>query len=86
MANAEFALALVFHCPVVDAFAFVFDSLAFAIAFAFDSNAFDWNQMHFMVQFNNYQGITTQACNSQLVPGIFDKKKFYILGGTCCKC
>ena len=48
MANAEFALALVFHCPVVDAFAFVFDSLAFAIAFAFDSNivnAFDWNQM-----------------------------------------
>ena len=46
MANAEFALALVFHCPVVDAF--VFDSLAFAIAFAFDSNifnAFDWNQM-----------------------------------------
>ena len=48
MANAEFALALVFHCPVVDAFAFVFDSSAFAIAFAFDSNifnAFDWNQM-----------------------------------------
>ena len=41
MANAEFAL--VFHCPVVDAFAFVFDSLAFAIAFAFDSNAFDSN-------------------------------------------
>ena len=33
---------------MVDAFAFVFDSLAFAIAFAFDSNicnAFDWNQM-----------------------------------------
>ena len=27
-----------------------------------------------MVQFNNYQGITTQVCNSQLVPGIFDKK------------
>ena len=46
MENAGFALALVFHCPVVDAFAFVFDSLAFAIAFAFDSNAFDWNQMH----------------------------------------
>ena len=50
MANAEFALALVlvFHCPVVDAFAFefVFDSFAFAIAFAVDSNAFDWNQMH----------------------------------------
>ena len=41
MENAGFALALVFHCPVVDAFAFVFDSLAFAIAF--DSNAFDWN-------------------------------------------
>ena len=43
MANAEFALALVFHCPVVDAFAFefVFDSFAFAIAFAFDSNAYD---------------------------------------------
>ena len=27
-----------------------------------------------MVQFNNYQSITTQACNFQLVPGIFDKK------------
>ena len=27
-----------------------------------------------MVQFKNYQGITTQACNSQLVPGTFDKK------------
>ena len=41
MANAEFALALVLHCPVRVAFAFVFDSLAFAIAFAFD-----WNQTH----------------------------------------
>ena len=48
MANSEFALGLVlvFHCPGVDAFEFVFDSFAFAIAFAFDSNAFDCNQMH----------------------------------------
>ena len=44
-ANAAFALALAFDCPAADAFAlaFVFDSSAFALAF--DSNAFDWNQM-----------------------------------------
>ena len=40
-ANAAFALALALDCPSVDAFAF--DSSAFALAF--DSNAFDWNQM-----------------------------------------
>ena len=42
-ANANAAFALAFDCPVVDAFAF--DSSAFALALAFDSNAFDWNQM-----------------------------------------
>ena len=83
MANAEFALALVFHCPVVDAFAFVFDSLAFAIAFAFDSNAFDSNAFDWNAIGNNaLEQIsiisTTQACNSQLVPGIFDKKNSFI--------
>ena len=40
-ANAEFALALAFYCPVMDALVLpiAFDSSAFALAF--DSNAFD---------------------------------------------
>ena len=49
-ANAAFALA--FDCPVsvMDAFALAFDSPAFALVF--DSNAFDWNQMHQSNAFN----------------------------------
>ena len=40
-ANAGFALALAFDCPVMDAFAFAFDSSAFVVALVFDSKAFD---------------------------------------------
>ena len=49
-ANAAFALA--FDSPVMAAFAlaFSFDSSAFAPAF--DSNAFDWNQMRIKCESN----------------------------------
>ncbi len=51
-ANAAFALALAFDCHVMASFALAFSFDEFAFALAFDSTAFDWNQMRNKCELN----------------------------------